>query len=428
VVQADVIRSHPAQDRMASWRVLARPGFPVYFAGSTISNLGTWLQNTAQMLLAYKLTHSAFDVGAITATQFSGFLVLGPWAGHLAHRMDGKRVLLWTQAVSAVTAGVMAYLQLNGHLTKAELFAGALVIGLALTFALPVQTVMVAALVPEEDKKAALAMNSVSYNIGRTLSPVLYLAILASLGAGWAFALNAMSFLAFALTVVTIYPSWMTPQIKPSPSESSVRIVLRRPRIMLLLAMIAAVTLADDPVQVLGPSLSHQVLHVSSMWPAYFLSALGLGTILGALVPTPRRPAARQAAVPLVILAICVVIFAWGLNPWLSLAAAVLAGLAALLTGASAQTLLLTTIDDTSATQVMALWAVAWAGSKPIASFLDGWLATNLGLRPAAVLLAAPAVLIAGAELGMPKSGRARLKNAMRRHNQPYNEAQAASA
>ena len=400
--------------RSPSWRVLAQPAFRTYFIGSVISNLGTWLQNTAQMLLAYQLTHSALTVGLITAAQFSGLLIIGPWAGHLANRMGRKRVLITTQIFSAGVAGALAVLQLGGHLTERELFCGALGTGLALTFALPVQNAMVSALAPQ-DSNAAMAMNSVSYNAGRTLAPVLYLVVLSSLGAGWAFAINSVSFLIFAGTIVAVYPRRAAPQRSLPRDWSGTRMALRQPKILVLLAMVAAVTFADDPVQVLGPSLARQVLGVSSLWPAYFLSALGLGTVLGSLLPV-RPTNSRQVALSLGALAMFMMVFATGLNPWLSLAAAVMAGMAALLTGASAQAMLLSEAGRGRATQVMALWAVAWAGTKPIASLADGWLASTFNVRTAVVILAAPAIVVALLELAMRGKPRARIQELMRKH------------
>jgi MFS family permease len=404
---------------MASWRVLREPKFRAYFIGSAISNMGTWLQTTAQLLLTYQLTHSAFAVGLITAAQFAGFLILGPWAGNLADRAGRRKVLLGTQVASAAIAGTLAALQLDGRLTELDLMCGALSTGLALTFALPVQSAMIPVLVPERDTKAAMAMNSVSYNVGRTVSPALYLIVLTSIGAGWAFVLNAISFLIFATTIVIVYPRHAPPQTRPAPDWSGLRMAIRRPRIMLLLAMVAAVTISDDPVQVLGPSLAHHVLRVSSIWPAYFLSALGLGTVLGALIPT-RPTKARETAIPLGILAVSVVLFAVGFSVWLSVAAAVVAGMAALLTGASTQALLLQTAGPRQATQVMALWAVAWAGSKPIASLADGWLASNLGVQSAAVILSVPAIGIAAAELFMREKSRSRIKHLMHKYNEAH--------
>jgi MFS family permease len=102
------------EPKSASWHVLKQPRFLLHFGGSFVSNMGTWLQNTAQMLLAYQITHSAFAVGLVTSAQFSGFLVLGPWAAKLADILGSRRVLVCSLLVSAGIAGLMAYLQLHG--------------------------------------------------------------------------------------------------------------------------------------------------------------------------------------------------------------------------------------------------------------------------------------------------------------------------
>ena len=405
------LRRWHASVRNGSWRVLREPRFRAYFVGSTISNLGTWLQNTAQLLVAYQLTHSAFDIGVITSLQFSGFLTVGPWAGSMADRLGRKKVLIASQLASAGIAAGLAGLEISGHLTKAELGAGALAAGLAMTFALPVQTSMVSALVPDHDKKAALAMNAVSYNVGRTLAPVLCLAILASIGTGWAFGLNAVTFVFFAVTVAVVYPNEATDRHEYARPWAVLSIVVEHPRIMLLLGMVAAVTFADDPVLVLGPSLAHQI-GIPNIWPAYFLAALGLGTVIGALFPAKHTPA-RRAVIPLAILAGSVIVFSLGVSAWVSVLAAVVAGGAGLMTGSAAQALLLQQVSAQRAIQVMALWAVAWAGTKPIASLADGWLASQIGLQWTALILAAPALSIAGIEIFLGPSLRTRLKRRM---------------
>jgi hypothetical protein len=243
--------------------------------------------------------------------------------------------------------------------------------------------------------------------------------VLASIGSGWAFALNAISFLVFAL-VIFLLDSSMTQQLRPPRAWTGLRFALRRPRIMLLLAMVAAVTIADDPVLVLGPSVAHQILSVSRVWPAYFLSALGVGTVLGAFLPT-RPSTARRTAIPLAVLAISIIVFALGIDVWISFFAAVAAGLAGLLTGASAQTLLLQQAGPQQATQVMALWAVAWAGTKPIASITDGWLASCVGVRWTAVILAAPALGVAFLE-GCPGKWQQRYKHLLKSYVRQYNQ------
>jgi MFS family permease len=411
------VESQESTDRVAAWRVLGRRRFGVYFAGSLLSNLGTWLQNTAQMLLAYQLTHSALAVGLVSMAQFSGFLLLGPFVTPVVNRLGRKRVLVVTQMVSAAIAAWMAMMRINGTLTETGLVVGALGIGLAFTFALPIQTAMVSRLVPEEDTKAALAMNSVSYNSGRTLAPVLAVVVLASIGGGWAFALNAFSFAAFAIIVIAIYPGHEPAPLRERRDWVGLRIAAWRPRILLLLAIIAAVTFAEDPVLVLGPSIAHNILAVSSSWPAYFLSALGLGTIIGSILPT--KPAlsrtyssaqSRTAAFWLLVLAIAMLVFVLSPVPWLTIVAAAVAGMAGLLTGATAQSLLLRTVDPRQATQVMALWAIAWAGSKPIASLLDGLIASASYVWVAGLTLIAPAFAVALFELFLSSSRKDRIK------------------
>jgi hypothetical protein len=212
-----------------------------------------------------------------------------------------------------------------------------------------------------------------------------------------------------------LYPSQaIGPQLRVRHRDVF-RFAFERPRIMLLLLMVATVTFADDPVLVLGPSVAHQ-LRVPSFWPAYFLAALGVGTVFGAMFPT--RPAkTRRAAIPLAILAVAVVVFASGLDRWVSLAAVVVAGIAGLLTGAASQALLLEKATPQRAVQVMALWAVAWAGTKPIASLADGLLASHLGIHAAAVILALPALVVAAPEIFLRKRWKIRLKHFMAKLN-----------
>ena len=404
----DWLRDWLDGEKSSSWHVLRQRTFRTYFIGCTTSNLGTWLQNTTQLILAYRLTHSVLTVAVITSAQFSGFLTIGPWAGSLGARLGRRNVLFATQVLSAAITAGLACVELTGHLTEVELFLGALGTGIALTFALPIQSAMVSALVPEGDKKAALAMNSVSYNTGRTVAPLLCLAVLATVGPGWAFALNSLSFGVFAVIVMRVYPSHaISEQIRVRHREVF-RVAFEKPRILLLLAMVACVTFADDPILVLGPSVARQ-LHIPSFWPAYFLAALGVGTVLGAMVPT-KPVTTKRAAIPLVVLAVSVVVFAAGVRPWISLVAAIVAGMAGLLTGSAVQALLLERAGRRYAVEVMALWAVAWAGTKPIASLADGLLASQLGIQLAAVLLAAPALTIAISEIFLKPAPKDRIK------------------
>jgi predicted MFS family arabinose efflux permease len=407
----------PAKTRHSAWRVLRHRDFRWYFVGSLTSNLGTWMQTTAQVVLVYQLTHSVFAVGVVISAQFAGTLFLGPWAAVVASRMGGRRMLIITQLASAGVAICLAMLERAGALGENGLIAGALVSGLLFTFTLPVQTALVPRLVPtgQRDAEAAMAMNSVSYNAGRALAPFLCVVVIATIGFKWAFAINAASFVIYAVALAGLQPRGADKPARPVTFVDGGRVACKTPRILLLLALVAAVTLADDPVLILGPALAHQ-LHVSSSWPGYFLSALGLGTVLGSMWPA-RGPkswtesdTSRRAAWWLLILAIAVVVFSAGIAAWISLVAAFAAGVAALQTGAVTQTQLVR-LRPGYAASVMALWAICWAGSKPVASLLDGALASAVPhLWMAAAALALPAVLLAIAEILLPRETKRQIK------------------
>lgn len=382
--------------RRASWRVLAYPDFRLYFIATTASNGGTWLNNTAVALLAFGLTHSVLWVGIVACAQFCPVLVLGPWAGRAVARRseDLQGLLIVTQIVAFGAAGALAGLQAAGLLNKVGLAAGAFTLGLAYCFSLPAFTLLVPTLVEAEDTRHAMAMNSVSYNIGRACAPLLAIVVVTTLGFAWAFAANAVSFLVLAAALRRVQPRCAGRPSSQAKVMDGFRVAVKDRSIWLLLTMVAVVTIAADPVLVLGPALAHH-FDVSRDWAGYFLSVLGIGTILGSLVPmrSPQRLRIRHAIYPLTCLGVAIVVFSLGVNLWLCLAMTLIAGMACLQTGAITQTLLLGYAGPARAATVMAVWAVAWAGSKPLASLADGMMATFVSVRMAGVLLAAPALL-----------------------------------
>lgn len=466
-------------NRHSSWQLLRQHQFRLYFLGSLISNLGTWLQSTAQIIIAYQFTHSVFTVGLIASAQFAGMVVVSPWAAVLASKYSPRAVLIGTQCASAIIAALMAFCYFDGILRLPELFFGALSLGFAYALALPVQTALVPELIDRADITDALKMNSVSYNAGRALAPALSVLVIAFLGPDLIFILNAITFVTFALllrrldlftaderlrvtlaasfrqarklavnALAPVAPGWHSP-VSPGRTTSPRRsveftpverprarlrdgldIALRHRRILLLLAIVAAVTLADDPILVLSPALAHAKLHVSNDWAGYFIAALGWGSVLGSLPPTSAqndggRRASRYAALSLLALGVSVVAFTRGFSPPATLAAAVAAGTAGLCTGTAAQAALLSHQEKAKASMataasITALWAIAWAGTKPFASLLDGWLASHIGLMRTGIVLASPALAIALCELLLPpairefiKSGAARMTSRM---------------
>lgn len=381
------------EQRRSPWAVLGSRGFRWYFAGSVMSDFGTWLQNTAQVLLAYQLSHSVLTVGLVTCAQFSSPLVLGPWAGVAADRLGGRLTLLYTEVVSALFAGLLAVLSFTDRMNEPWLVCGAIVSGLAFTFALPARNVTVRRLVDDPSQvRAAYAMDSVSYNVGRAVAPPVCVLLIAPVGFGWAFGANAVSFGVFAVVLAFAGAGRAEPERRSRVRDGFV-IALRDRSIRRVLLMVAAVTVAADPVLVLGPALARHVQHTSDAWSGGFIAALGAGSVLGSTLRPRHRTSLRLTAAILAVLGLCMAAFVLAPYAWLSVVCAFLAGAACLKANSATRTLLSSFAGASREASVMAVWAIAWAGSKPFASLADGAMAGPLGVRATGILMAVPAVL-----------------------------------
>lgn len=375
--------------------VLAYRNFRLYVAGNAAANLGTWLQNTAQILLVYRLTGSAFAVGLLMCARFSGPPLLAPWTEALAQRVSRRRLLIAAQLASATVAGGLAALQFSGDLTEPLLITGALTLGVAHAFTSPARRAVIPALVPRAKVEAARAVERVSAHVGMAVAPVIGIAMVTFAGFEWAFAGAAMAFLVLAAALMGIQG------VHPVPAGASrrqprlrdgFRLARDNRRILLLLVMVAAATTATDPTLVLGPALARQI-GGPDVLAGFFVAALGAGTLLGSYLPG-GMPSLRAAARLVGALGVIMVFFSLATQIWLSLLAALMAGGVMLLAGASTRTLLLAEAGPENAGRVMAAWAVAFAGSRPIASLIDGWLAGLGNVRLAGVFLEVPALII----------------------------------
>lgn len=380
--------------RRTPWHVLRdNRDFRLYFIGSVTSDFGTWLQNTAQVVLAYQLAHSVLAVGLVTFAQFTSPLLLGPWAGVAADKFGGRRTLLGTQVVSAVTAATLAGLDFGGLLNVWFLVTGAIVTGLAFTFALPARNVTVQRLVRPEKLKAAFAMDSVSYNLGRAVAPLCTIAMgLTGVSFAWAFTANAVSFVAFGVILWLSRMRGAAEPLQRSRVRDGFLIALHDPRILILLLMVAAVTVADDPILVLGPAIARQ-LHASAASSGWFIAALGGGTVLVSFRRSKHRPTVRLAAIALAALALFMILFTHAPTMWIAVLAALGAGGSCLIANSVTRAVLAERAGSDNSAAIMAVWAIAWAGSKPFAALLDGALGSWIGPQWTGVILATPALV-----------------------------------
>jgi predicted MFS family arabinose efflux permease len=236
-------------------------------------------------------------------------------------------------------------------------------------------------------------MDTVSYNLGLAIAPVLTIGMgLAGISFAWAFAANAASFIAFSLILWRVHQRAGAEPERRSRVRDGFVIARSDSRIIILLLMVAAVTVADDPILVLGPALAKQ-LHASPVWSGWFIAALGAGTVLGSFRRSKHQPTMRLAATALAALALFMLLFVHAPNMWIGGIAALGAGWSCLIANSVTRSALAEHAGPEKTAAVMAIWAMAWAGSKPLASLIDGVLGSWIGPQWTGLVLATPALL-----------------------------------
>jgi MFS family permease len=379
-----------------AWRLLGDRNFGPYFVGNLLSNCGTWFQNIAQAILVFRLTHSTFLVGVVNFAQFAGVFVLAGWAGRAADRYDRRRLLVVTQLGALSIALTLAALA-RAHMATAPiviLLAAAL--GLTLAFAIPALLALVPLLVEMQDIAPAVAVNSVTFNLARAVGPVLAAVVIKTLGIPWAFALNGVSFLALIVALAVIHPRPQSHTVgAPLRLRDSVAMLRADARLLALFVAVAAVSLTVDPVTTLTPGFSTEVFHRADTLTGYFVGAFGLGAVLAVLLIPKGDVRLRTMAVTLALLAGGMAGFGVAGSVAVALAALVVAGIGYLTTVAGATTVIQLEVDDEHRGRVMALWSIAFLGLRPLGSLLDGAVGHEVGLRPAVLMMAAPAAIVA---------------------------------
>lgn len=390
--------------RRSSVRALRHRDFALFFTGNLLSNCGTWFQNIALALLVYRLTHSPFWVGAANFAQFIGVVLLAPWAGSAADRFNRRILIVSTQLGATAVSATLAALVAAGRGTLPVVLGLALILGFTTAFATPALQAILPALVPREDLGAAVAMNSVTFNLARAVGPVAGALVVARFGIPWAIGLNALSYLALAAAVLVIHTAPQSRRAERARLRDSIRMVREDHFLAVLLVVVAAVSLTMDPVSTLTPAFATRFFHHPDTWAGYLIGAFGLGAVIASVVPLHERKAPERR-IGLMLLLLGGGMIAFGLTPTIAIAFPLLAvaGFGYLIGQTSATTLLQLEVSDEERGRVMALWSIAFLGTRPIASLLDGGLASLLGARAATVLMTIPTIGVAALLL----SGRA---------------------
>jgi MFS family permease len=383
--------------RRSTLQVLVSRDFGVFFVGSSLSNVGTWFQNIAAGLLVYELTRSTLLVGAVNFAQFIGAFLLAPVAGAAADRFDRRRLLMISQLGAAVVGGGLAVLTALGLVNTPVVVLAASLLGLALAFMVPALLSLVPLLVPRADLDAAVSLNSVTFNLARAVGPVLGALVVERAGYALAFGLNAASFVAFVLALLLVRPRRQERATGPRPKLlETVRLIRSRPLWLALLVSVMAVSTSTDPVNTLTPELAKDVFDGRDLHVGLLVGSFGGGATVTAIALigwVRRRRHALVGAMVVQGLGLASVAVAPSL-PWAMVGFAVSGGgfLAAITRGTVR---LQAEVPDDQLGRVMALWSLAFVGTRPLAALVDGVAAELMGARGALVVLAVPVLVAA---------------------------------
>jgi MFS family permease len=383
-----------------TFRSLQHRNFRIFFITMGISFTGTWIQLAAQTLLVYRLTGSGTALGLLTAIQFVPTLVLGAWAGVVVDRYDKRRIMTIASTVMAITATVLATLVVTDRVTLGAVYVLAAMFGLANTFDNPARRTLVNDLVPPDEVVNAVALNSTLITTARIVGPAIAGGLIVTVGIGWCFALNAMSFVPVILGLRRMDSSTFR-SVRVARAKGQLREGFRYAMsvddLRVPLALMAVVGTLSFNFVVLLPLLAERDLGGSDVSYTVLTSFFGVGSLIGSL------RMARREVIDLRFLgesALLLGVASAGLAfaPGIPVAAAILvvAGYAGIgvLSGGNAVLQVATSAEMRG--RVLALYTVVFLGSTPIGGPIAGWTAEHFG-TDAGILLGAVAAVAAGA-------------------------------
>jgi len=370
-----------------------------FFIGQTISVSGTWMQTVAQAWLVLRLTGSGTDLGLVTAARFLPMLVLGPWGGLVADRLDKRRILYVTQCLAGLCAFALAAVVWTGAVRLWMVYVIALALGMVNVFDNPTRQGFIPEMVPDDELRNAITLNSVTVNVARVVGPSLAGALIAGVGLAACFLANAASYVAVLASLAVMDRSSLRPS-DPEPRaggqvRAGFRYVARTPELLVPLLMIAVVGTLAWEFQVSLPLMAQRAFHGGASTYGLFLGAMGAGAVVGGLISASKSSSGGTAlAVTSAGWGVVILLAAVAPNRATELAALVLVGYGSISFNAISKTTLQLRAAPNLRGRVMALWSVAYLGSTPIGGPIVGWVGQHLGARWSLVVGGAPTLLV----------------------------------
>jgi MFS family permease len=367
-------------------RAFRHRNYRLFFSGQLISLVGTWMQTVAQSWLVYRMTGSALLLGTVGFASQIPVFIMAPIGGIVADRNNRRRVVIGTQTASMILAGILAALTLSGRVQVWQIMVLAAGLGVVNAFDIPARQAFLIDMVGREDLLNAIALNSSMFNGARIIGPAIAGILVASIGEGWCFFANAVSYIAVLVGLLLMrieHAANLASQ--GSPLEhilEGFHFVRNAGPIRIILLLLGLVSFVGMPYAVLMPVFADQILHGGARGLGILMGATGVGALLGA-----ASLAARVGVKGLgKLIAICsggfgvsLILFSFSKIFWLSTVLLVPVGLTMMVQMASSNTLIQSMTPDRLRGRVMAVYSMMFMGLAPFGAFSAGALAHHIG-------------------------------------------------
>ncbi|MBT2547859.1 MFS transporter [Arthrobacter sp. ISL-65] len=372
----------------ATFRALQNPNYRLWAGGALVSNIGTWMQRVAQdwLVLTVLTDHSGTAVGITTALQFLPMLLLGPYAGVLADRHRKRVILLWTQSAMGLCGLAVGLLVVTGAAQLWQVYAAALCLGLASAIDGPARQSFVSELVGQDHIANAVSLNSASFNTARLTGPAIAGVLIAWVGTGPVFLLNAASFAAVLISLARIRASELVPAAPAIRSKHQVAeglgYVRRRPDLVLILVLVGVLGAFGMNFPITNALMATAEFGMGPGEFGLLGSIMAVGTLAGALLAARRsRPRLRFLLGGALGLGFFTLVGSVSPSFWLYAAILVPVGLASMTFLNSCNTSIQLSVEPPFRGRVLALYLATLQGGTALGAPLMGWLGSTFGAR-----------------------------------------------
>lgn len=397
----------------AMFRSLGLLNYRIWFVGAMVSNIGAWMNRTAQdwLILTELTNEDAAAVGVAMALQFGPALVIGPYAGIIADRFTGRKLLALTQALQGVLALGLGAIVVLGIAELWMVYLFALALGVATALDAPVRQTFVGELVGPAQLPNAVALNSASFNVARLVGPAVAGVLVAIIGAGWVIAINGMTYAATLIALAALRGDQLHPLKKERKGrgqlKAGIQYVRRRGDLVVVFTMVFLVGTFGFNFGIFTATMARVEFDRDATAFGLLSSILAIGSVTGALL-SARRERPRLRVIALAAVGFALSTLAAALMPTFETfaLALVLVGFTSLTMITSSNAYVQTTTRPAIRGRVTALYLTIFMGGTPLGSPLIGFVANEAGPRWALVVAALSGLAAAAVAVGWMRSTR----------------------